>query len=128
MHQPRPINLVLNVGSGTRRVTVSGLIVILAMIVTIVHVWVKLESLSDFVEATKQNHEHSVKEPGNLRFDVLQDAVDPAKFVLYEAYVSEEAAAAHKETAHYKIWRDRVASWMAKPREGVKHILLFPQN
>lgn len=98
------------------------------MIVTIVHVWVKPENVSDFIAATRQNHEHSVKETGNLRFDILQDATDPAKFVLYEAYLSEGAANAHKETAHYKAWRDQVAGWMAKPREGVKHNLLFPQN
>ena len=98
------------------------------MIVTIVHVWVKPENIPDFIGVTSKNHEYSTKEPGNLRFDVLQDAADPGKFVLYEAYISEEAAAAHKETQHYKAWRDEVANWMLKPREGVKHHLLFPQH
>ncbi|MBA4055807.1 MAG: antibiotic biosynthesis monooxygenase, partial [Marivirga sp.] len=51
-----------------------------------------------------------------------------SKFVLYEAYVSEEAAAAHKQTVHYAKWRDTVASWMDRPREGVKHNLLFPAS
>ena len=98
------------------------------MIVTIVHVWVKPENIDDFVTATKHNHEHSVREAGNLRFDVLRDASDPEKFVLYEAYLSEAAALAHKETDHYKTWRDRVADYMARPREGVKHKLLFPEH
>lgn len=98
------------------------------MIVTIVHVWVKPENIDDFVTATKHNHEHSVREAGNLRFDVLRDASDPEKFVLYEAYLSEAAALAHKETDHYKTWRDRVADYMARPREGVKHKLLFPEQ
>ncbi len=53
-----------------------------------------------------------------LRFDVLQDAGTPSKFVLYEAYESSEAAAAHKETAHYRKWRDTVSDWMVKPRKG----------
>jgi autoinducer 2-degrading protein len=96
------------------------------MTVTLVHVYVKSEFVKAFIEATRENHENSVKEPGNLRFDILQDAQDPGKFVLYEAYQSEQAAAAHKETAHYLKWRDTVALWMAKPREGVKHVLLFP--
>ncbi len=96
------------------------------MIVTLVHVQVKPEFLDVFIKATQQNHENSIKEPGNFRFDILQDAQDPFKFVLYEAYESEEAVVAHKETAHYFEWRDTVALWMAKDREGVKHILLFP--
>jgi autoinducer 2-degrading protein len=96
------------------------------MITTIVYVQVKPEFIEAFVEATHHNHNQSVKEPGNIRFDVLQDGIDPARFVLYEAYKSEEAAAAHKETMHYLTWRDTVAPWMAKPREGVKHTLLFP--
>jgi (4S)-4-hydroxy-5-phosphonooxypentane-2,3-dione isomerase len=45
---------------------------------------------------------------------------------LYEAYESDAAAAAHKNTPHYFEWRDTVALWMAKPREGVKQKLLFP--
>jgi quinol monooxygenase YgiN len=53
------------------------------------------------VEACRANHEASTQEPGNRRFDVLQDANDPTHFVLYEAYATAEAAAAHKETAHY---------------------------
>lgn len=96
------------------------------MIVTIVHVYVKPEFVKDFIEATRENHENSIKEAGNLRFDILQDAQDATKFVLYEAYESEQAVLAHKETDHYFKWRDKVAPWMAKPREGVKHKLLFP--
>ena len=96
------------------------------MIVTLVYVQIKSEFVNVFIEATRENHENSVNENGNIRFDILQDANDPAKFVLYEAYTTEQAVAAHKETAHYLRWRDTVAPWMAKPREGVKHNLLFP--
>lgn len=98
------------------------------MIATIVHVYVKPEYLTAFIEATEDNHNHSVQEAGNLRFDILQDSSDPTKFTFYEAYESEEAALAHKETAHYLKWRDTVAIWMAKPREGVKHRILFPKK
>ena len=35
---------------------------------------------------------------------------------------------AHKETAHYAAWRDAVAGWMAEPRQGVKHVGLFPES
>ena len=96
------------------------------MHVTIVHVWVKPEHTTDFIEASRANHLASVQEPGNRRFDVLQDAQDPAKFVLYEAYASTEDAAAHKQTDHYLAWRETVAEMMAKPRQGVAHKGLYP--
>ena len=96
------------------------------MHVTIVHVWVKPERVDAFVEATRANHEASVQEPGNRRFDVLQDAEDENKFVLYEAYDSAEDAAAHKHTRHYLTWRETVSDWMAQPRRGVLHNGLFP--
>ena len=96
------------------------------MHVTLVHVRVKPEYLNEFVEACRLNHEGSVREPGNHRFDVLQDAAEPTHFVLYEAYTSEADARAHKETAHYLAWRDTVADMMAAPREGQPFVGLFP--
>ena len=96
------------------------------MHVTIVHVWVKPERLDAFIEASRANHEASVQEPGNRRFDILQDAEDPNKFVLYEAYATAEDAAAHKDTQHYLVWRETVADMMARPRQGVVHKGLFP--
>jgi autoinducer 2-degrading protein len=98
------------------------------MIVTCVTVYVKEEHIGDFVAATVQNHEGSIQEAGNMRFDVLQSVDDPARFLLYEAYESEQAAKAHKETGHYRKWRDTVAPWMAKPREGIAHKVIRPNE
>ncbi|MFO7659016.1 MAG: antibiotic biosynthesis monooxygenase [Bacteroidales bacterium] len=98
------------------------------MTVTFVHIWVKEEFIDAFIKASYENHLESVKEFGNLRFDILRDLNDPVKFIFYEAYTSEEYAAAHKETPHYLKWRDTVADWMAKPREGVKYNILYPEN
>ena len=98
------------------------------MIVTAVTVYVKPQNINDFIEATQKNHEGSVKEPGNMRFDVLQSKDDPSRFMLYEAYESEEAAKAHKNTEHYLIWRDTVVDYMAKPREGIAHSVLCPKE
>ena len=96
------------------------------MIVTCVYVHVKPESVDDFIKASEANHLESVKESGNIRFDFIQQADDPARFMLYEAYESEEAAAAHKSTPHYQKWRDTVAGMMAEPRKGVKYKILQP--
>ncbi len=96
------------------------------MQVTLVHVRVKPERIQDFIAACKANHEASTREPGNRRFDILQLQEDPARFVLYEAYVDQAAAAAHKTTAHYQAWRETVADWMAEPRQGVVYHGLYP--
>lgn len=92
------------------------------MTVTIVYVSVLSEFIEDFKSATLKNKLQSVKEAGNLRFDVLQKEEDPSTFVLYEAYENKKFAAAHKETAHYLSWRETVAPMMANPREGVHYL------
>jgi autoinducer 2-degrading protein len=97
------------------------------MHVTLVYVRVIPEYLGDFIAATEANHRASRREVGNLRFDVLQSAEDPARFVLVEAYADAAAAAAHKQTAHYLAWREAVAPWMAEPRQGVLYRGLYPQ-
>ena len=98
------------------------------MIVTAVTVYVKPENIEDFIETSTVNQEASIKEPGNMRFDVLQSMTDPTKFLLYEAYQSEAEAAKHKKTEHYLKWKEKVDSWMAKPREGIPHRVICPQE
>ncbi|MBN2613992.1 MAG: antibiotic biosynthesis monooxygenase [Bacteroidales bacterium] len=98
------------------------------MIVTFVNIWVKEEYIDAFIKASRENHLESIKESGNLRFDILRDPGDPSKFVFYEAYTSEEYADGHKKTPHYLKWRDTVADWMARPREGVRYNILYPEN
>jgi len=59
------------------------------MYVTIVYASVKADKLEAFKEATRMNHEQSIREPGNVRFDILQSTDDPTQFVFYEAYKSK---------------------------------------
>ena len=98
------------------------------MHVTFVHVRVKPGYIQAFIEATALNHSASVNEPGNRRFDVLQDPEEEGRFILYEAYANAEDAAAHKLTPHYAEWRDKVADMMAEPRKGVPMIGLYPAS
>lgn len=98
------------------------------MHVTLVHVRVKPDRVEDFIRATEANHLASVREPGNHRFDILQSAEDPGRFILYEAYADPEHAAAHKQTAHYATWKETVAGWMAEPRKGVVYRGLYPRT
>jgi autoinducer 2-degrading protein len=98
------------------------------MYVACVHVHVKPEHRDPFIQACLENAKATLQEPGALRFDVLQQADDPYRFVLYEVYRDEAGIEAHKQTAHYAKWRDTVADWMAESRKGVRYVPHFPQT
>jgi autoinducer 2-degrading protein len=93
-----------------------------------VSVHVKPDHIDDFKTATLDNARSSVQEPGIARFDVVQQADDPTRFMLLEVYRSAEAAAAHKETAHYARWRDAVADMMQESRSSAKFTNVFPPD
>ncbi|MDC7241729.1 MAG: antibiotic biosynthesis monooxygenase [Spirochaetales bacterium] len=98
------------------------------MIVYCVEVQVVPGKEEEFKAASLRNHQATRKEPGNIRFDVLQQTEDSSRFFLYEAYTSEDAVKAHKETAHYLEWRETVAPWMAAPRKGTSHSVCAPEE
>lgn len=98
------------------------------MLIVHVFVHVKPEYLEAFKSATIENARNSVQESGIARFDVIQQADDPTRFVLVEIYRTAEAPAEHKATAHYAAWRDAVAEMMAEPRSSVKYDNIFPND
>ena len=98
----------------------------MSLFVVHVAVRVKPESVDAFRAATLLNAQSSVKEPGCARFDVMQTLDDPTRFLLVEIYRGPDDQAAHRETEHYKTWRDTVADMMAEPRAATKYSSLFP--
>jgi (4S)-4-hydroxy-5-phosphonooxypentane-2,3-dione isomerase len=98
------------------------------MLVVHVHVRVRPERVEDFLAATQVNAKASLDEAGVARFDVIQDQADPAHVVLVEVYRDEDAAAAHKQTPHYAVWRDAVAEMMAEPRASARFGAVFPDG
>ena len=92
-----------------------------------VHVHVKPEQVEAFKQATIENAQGSAQEPGVARFDVVQHADDPMRFVLIEHYKTPEDQLKHRETAHYLKWRDAVAGMMAEPRTAVKVVGIYPE-
>jgi len=88
------------------------------MFIAAVHVYIKPDKVDDFIAGIKANHEGSIAEPGCLRFDVAQSKEDPTEFLLWEAYLDEEAAAFHKTTPHYLAFKERMPELMAKDRHS----------
>ncbi len=98
------------------------------MLIVHVFVQVKPQDVENFKAASVENASKSVKEPGVARFDVIQQADDPNRFVLVEVYRTADDPARHKETAHYQKWRDTVADMMAEPRSAIKYTNIFPNE
>lgn len=96
----------------------------------IVHVFihVKADRLEEFKQASRTNAASSIEEPGIARFDFLQQADDPTRFLLVEVYRTPDDAAKHKETAHYNRWREQVEPLLAEPRTRLIYHNLFPED
>ena len=98
------------------------------MIAVHVHIHVKPERIEEFRRVTVENARTSLKEPGIARFDVLQQADDPTRFVLVEVYRNAEAQAQHKATAHYQAWAAVALDMMAEPRTRATYANVFPAD
>lgn len=98
------------------------------MLIVHVYVHVKPESIDAFKKASIENARSSIQELGVARFDVIQRLDDPSRFVLVEVYRTVDDPTRHKETDHYKIWRDTVAEMMVEPRSSLKYENVFPDD
>lgn len=93
-----------------------------------VHVHVKPEWVEAFKQASIDNASHSVDEPGIARFDVIQQGDDPSRFILVEVYRTPEDQFKHRETVHYRKWREAVANMMVEPRSARTFTNSFPDD
>ncbi|MDT8272744.1 MAG: putative quinol monooxygenase [Desulfomonilia bacterium] len=85
------------------------------MVIVHVSVQVKQPFIGDFIAATVENARQSLQEPGVVHFDCIQRIDDPSRFVLVEVYRGEDDPGAHKQTEHYRTWRNTVETMMAEP-------------
>jgi (4S)-4-hydroxy-5-phosphonooxypentane-2,3-dione isomerase len=91
-----------------------------------IHLKVKPERIDDFIAVTIENAAASLKEPGCVRFDVIQEAEDPARFALVEIYRDQATHAAHRETPHYNAWAERALDMLAEPRSRTIYRNVYP--
>ena len=98
------------------------------MLVLIVNLQVKPEFVDAFREITTENGRNSVREPGIVRFDLLENNEDPTRFVLYEVYRDDDAPVKHRETAHYNTWVQKVTEMLVEPRTRVFYRNVFPTD
>ncbi len=96
------------------------------MLILHVQIHVKPEHLEAFQAATIENASHSRLESGVVRFDFIQQADDPARFMLIEVYRDAAAQAGHKATPHYLAWAAKVTDMFAEPRTRQTYVAVYP--
>jgi autoinducer 2-degrading protein len=90
----------------------------------IVHVYIHIKP--EFVDAFKKIS--IANEPGIARFDVIQQVDDPTRFMLLEVYQNVDAPALHRETQHYKTWKEAAEGMMVEPRTRLIFNNIFPSD
>ena len=98
------------------------------MLSLMVRVRVKPGAREAFLEAVRENAAASMREPGCLRFDVLQDADDPRKFSFYELYRDTVALEDHRATPHFRRWRAAAATCVASQVNEVGSVVVSAED
>ena len=98
------------------------------MFVQFVHIRIKPDKVAEFQDVFRINFEGTSREPGNVRFDVLQDPEDDTHYVIYEVFELEAAVDDHRKTAHYKATVERLDTLMQGPRTKDYYRLLMAKG
>ena len=72
---------------------------------------VRPEHLAEFLRHVRDHAAASVREPGCVRYDVLQDTKDPLTICLYEVFRSEGDLDVHHRQPHYERWMSISREW-----------------
>jgi (4S)-4-hydroxy-5-phosphonooxypentane-2,3-dione isomerase len=90
------------------------------MFVMLVKLQVKPELVTEFTAAILKNAALSVeRDPGCVRFDVLQQQDDPTRWLLYEVYDEEQAWVEHRKAPHFLTFME-VGNRAIVTREATK--------
>ena len=77
------------------------------MFIVLVRVQVKPELVGEFKDAILRNASLSVqRDPGCVRFDVLQQEDDQTRWFFYEVYEQEQAWVDHRASAHFLAFNE----------------------
>jgi autoinducer 2-degrading protein len=77
------------------------------MFIVLVKVQVKPELLGEFKAAILENAALSVqRDPGCVRFDVLQQEDDATRWFFYEVYAEEQAWVQHRGAPHFLAFKE----------------------
>ena len=80
--------------------------------------------LAEIVTLIKEFAADSQKDPGVVRFEVLQQDGHPNHFTIFEVWQSRQAFEAHLAAEHTKQFREKLQPMLGSPfREGLHRLL-----
>jgi autoinducer 2-degrading protein len=89
---------------------------------TYVHVIPGTESA--FIKASLLKASKSLEEEGVTGFDLLQRSEDPTRFVISQRFGTKGAETAHRDTAHYVVWRKATDDFITDARVTMRYLQL----
>ncbi len=85
------------------------------MIIQQIFLTVKPSSVKEFIDYTMDNVVNSNREPGVKRFEFFKEKDSGNRFMLFEIFNTVEDQNSHRESAHYKKWKDKTADLLEIP-------------
>lgn len=76
---------------------------------------VKVDCIDEFIKVADANARESRREKGVLLFDVIQNRENSGSFTLVEQYTAKEEHLKHRETEHFRIFKEKVAMLLEEP-------------
>ncbi len=87
------------------------------MILVVADVYLKDGKQEEFIKSAKKCVDGTVKEAGNITYELKADVLNENKFTFVETWESLEALDLHTKEEHYKVFGKEVAELCAKPTE-----------
>jgi quinol monooxygenase YgiN len=87
--------------------------------VLVVNIRIKADNVEPFMALLLTNAREARQEPGCRQFEVLVDAADRTKVMLFEVYDDERAFEAHQQTPHFKNYLAQAVPLLASRERQV---------
>ena len=99
------------------------------MLVMMPDLFIKPEYREAYIEAIVSEVKQGLeKEPGILRFDLVQDSADPNVIHVYAVYRDEAALEFHQRQPYYVEFMQRTQPWWSRPPQLRSGRNLFPPD
>jgi (4S)-4-hydroxy-5-phosphonooxypentane-2,3-dione isomerase len=69
------------------------------------------DHVDDYIESMRICAEKTNREPGCIRYEVMQDVEDPTIMCLFQVFKDDAAYQAHQDSEHHKVWVGLSGSW-----------------
>jgi quinol monooxygenase YgiN len=87
------------------------------------------EHVNDYIENMQICATASNKEPGCIRYEVMQDVEDPSIMCLFQVFRDADAYQSHQDSEHHRVWIEKSGSWRdpsGRTRNEMRHITPEP--